>query len=154
MVHHRQESDGIVVQVEKVSVERVLNEPGSLEYQDPHWRKIDFSHPGGSWRSFRFLRVFISFQGAIDKIASTQRRKLEFAVQPTGRARGVAEFEPPMWQRRLLRTHVDPKALGVEYWVHLGKGDDPWKLFPLVISLEVKLKNGDTLDFTFDNVKL
>lgn len=146
--------DGITAQVEKVWVERILNEPARMDRSGPHWRQRDFSHSAESWRSFRFVHIFISFHGAVETIKSIEQTTVEFATDHTGRSMGIARFDPPMVARRLRDIAVDPDARAIEYWVHLGKNDSLWKLFPLRIEQIVKLTNGETLTFVFENVAL
>jgi hypothetical protein len=148
-----QEVNGITIQIEKVTVDRVYNEVGYLQRSDTQWEAPGRSHPSQFWRSFRIVRVFTTYPKGREgtKVVS---HKLTFANGATGSAEGVSAYSPPMWQKRNPDIMVDPKALGEEYWIHLDNAQPTETLFPASLTITFTGEDGQVTEFNFDEIRI
>lgn len=138
-----QKAGGITVGIEKVGIDRVLNEPAYLDDTVVEYR--------GS--SFRFLRVLVSYKGASVK---TERITISCAngAEEHIQAGGTISYAPQPWKTRLMGINVDPEARGFERWMHFDKTVDIQGIFPIEVTIIFKLENDKTETFQFNDLEL
>lgn len=145
-----QTRDGVTVRIEKVSLDRILNGAGWLrKVHSPDWQKHvpkDFYSD-----SFRVARIFVSVNGGTKGTSS-----FEFGKNPSRvtRISGVAEFDPPLWQRQLPDIEVDEAAKGHIFWAVIEGDTAIDAVFPATVGLEVITEDGKKTKFVFDDLGL
>ena len=148
LVLHEQTQGGVTVRIEKVAIERVLNEPGWLAR---HFRAAGQEEQAKADGYFpaRFVKVYLTVTGNFGTV------KVELAKPATQLVNGQRRHAPHDWLTNCDTIAVpDDDATGYEVWRHIPAGADWQELFPNTIQVRAVNQNGQPVEFTFDDVQL
>ena len=143
--------DGITVQLEKVTVDRILNSRAWLK------AKANASKQGKAIAEqlqehlpARLVTFSVSVVGETKKMGV---QKVEFAVDRRGVSSENRFFSPRKWRPRLPDIEVDPQAGGIESQ-HLITGTTQLsEIFPARIEVQVTTPDDKVLKFSFENIE-
>lgn len=152
---HAKTRQGVTVTIEKVVLERILNEPAWIEagvagQEDPDHNDLRRK----AYRQalpVKQLTCFISVAGETKVHGPVKVDLAEDQALPI--ASGAAFFSPPKWQPQVPNLIVDPEAGGIRAWLNLGAKVPLAKIFPVRIEVKVTSADGEVLTFEFENVK-
>jgi len=148
---HSQTQDGITVRIEKVTVERIFNEPAWIEAMRKE-RNIadgDGAELVRQCLPLKQFTCFVSVTGATKTLGPT---KISFADNQVPKISSARFFSPPKWQSRLPDLAVAPKASGIKTQILLAGETRISELLPAQIEVQVTAANGKTSTFAFRNV--
>jgi hypothetical protein len=148
---HSQTQDGIAVRIEKVTVQRIFNEPAWIEAREKE-SKTEAHVTAPLRRSLppKEAVLFVSVVGDTKMLGPT---KVTFADNQTSERSGTRFFSPPKWQPRLPQLAVDPEASGIETRLSVSGKKQTSDLFPAQIQVQVTTVRGQELTFVFRNVE-
>ncbi|RMF41878.1 MAG: hypothetical protein D6753_08875 [Planctomycetota bacterium] len=149
---HAQTQDGIRVQIEKISLERVFNEPGWLQrYAGEQWKEKLSSTDLDGLLPIRVVTVFVSVSG---KAVGYGPAKLEFPnYAPKNRVMGTVISGAPMWKTQVPSVAVDPGATGMQVWHLVGHDARIRDLLPLSLEVQITTEAGNQLTFVFEEIE-
>ncbi len=146
---YEESREGITVRLEKVTLERILDEPAWFrERHGPDWKETLSDGEIGIKLPVRLVCFLVSVLGDADKYGPVN---VTFADYQSNIG-GLAAFSPPMWQSHITSVKVDPGATGLEKWYHVRDKTTLDDLFPATVEVHVTTKSGKKLTFVFRNV--
>ena len=143
--------DGITVQLEKVTVDRILNTPAwlkAMEKESKHGKEI-----AKGLREHLPARLVTFSVSVVGETTTLGVSRIGFVDGKTTVASSNRFFSPPKWQPRFPNLLVDPKANGIETQVLLSGDTEISEIFPTKIEVQVTAANGRKVTFEFDNVQ-
>ena len=146
-----QTQKGVTIQLEKITVERIVNSPALIEAEKKQskLRKEDVEVLRQHLPA-RLVSFFFSVQGETKKLGPT---KTDFANEGKVFSSVSRFFSPPKWQAQLPKLVVDPKASGIEVRYLLKGSTRISDVFPAEVEVQVTTTDGNTLTFKFDRVE-
>ena len=148
---HCQTQDGITVRIEKITVERIFNEPAWIEAREKE-SKTEAHVTAPLRRSLppKEVVLFVSVVGDTKMLGPT---KVTFADNQTSARSRTRFFSPPKWQPRLPLLAVEPEASGIETHLSVSGETQTSDLFPVQVQVQVTTVRGQELTFVFRNVE-
>ena len=149
---HSQTQHGITVRIEKITVERIFNEPAWLEAIRKESKLGDTDVAEFLRQSLppKQLTCFVSVVGDTKTLGPTE---ITFADNKTLKGSSARFFSPPKWQPRLPGLALDPTASGIEAQFLLSGETRISEIFPAQIQVQVTTASGKELTFAFEDVE-
>lgn len=148
---HRSTQDGITVQLEKVTVERILNPSAWLKAKEEESR--DGKEIAEQLRKQLPARLVLLSVSVIGETKGLGPTKIDFVDGKRTVSSVDRFFSPPKWQPRLPGLVVDPKANGIETQLLLSGDAQLSEIFPTNVEVQVTTATGKKLTFVFENVE-
>lgn len=143
--------EGITVQIEKVTVARILNSAAWLKAkQKESKRGKETTNALREHLPARLVTFSVSVVGETKTLGIS---KIGFVDGVRTSASRNRFFSPPKWQPRLPNLLVDPKANGIETQVLLSADTQISEIFPTRIEVQVTAATGKKLTFEFDSIQ-
>lgn len=147
---HRSTQDGITVQLEKVTVERILNSSAWLKAKEEESKDgKEIAEQLRKQLPARLVTFSVSVVGETKGLGPT---KIDFVDGKRTVSSVDRFFSPPKWQPRLPGLLVDPKANGIETQLLLSGDAKLSEIFPTKVKVQVTTTTGKKLTFVFENV--
>ena len=140
------------MRIEKITVERIFNEPAWLEATRKESKLADTGVAEFLRQSLppKQFTCFVSVVGDTKTLGPTE---ITFADKRTSKWSSARFFSPPKWQPRLPGLALDPTASGMEAQLLLSGETRISELFPAQIQVQVTIASGKTLTFAFKDVE-
>jgi hypothetical protein len=139
------------VRIEKVSVERIFNEPAWLEAN-----KEELQLKSGDVAFLPRVLPVKQVTWSVSVIGDTTNLgpiKVRFADKQISNRSSTRFFSPSKWQSRLPQLVVDPQASGIETQLSVNAETRISDLFPAAIQIQATTTDGRELMFEFKNVR-
>jgi hypothetical protein len=148
---HCSTQDGITVQLEKVTVERILNPSAWLKAKEEESRDgKEIAEQLRKQLPARLVTFSVSVVGETKGLGPTG---IDFVDGKRTVSSVDRFFSPPKWQPRLPGLVVDPKANGIETQLLLSGDAQLSEIFPTKVKVQVTMATGKKLTFVFENVE-
>ncbi len=148
---HSATQDGITVQLEKVTVDRIVNASAWLKAKEKESKRgKEFAEKLRQHLPARLVTFSVSVMGETKKLGVS---RIDFVDGKRTVVSADRFFSPPKWQPRLPELVVDPKATGIESQHLLNGNTQLSAIFPAKLEVQVTKVNGKKLTFVFENVE-
>jgi len=148
---HFATQDGITVQLEKVTVDRILNVPAWMKAKENESKNGQEIAKGlRKHLPARLVTFSVSVVGETKKLGVS---KIDFVDGKRTVASVDRFFSPPKWRARLPELVVAPTANGIETQHLLNGNTQLSAIFPAKLEVHVTKVNGKKLTFEFENVE-
>jgi hypothetical protein len=153
-VQLEQTQNGVTVRIEKITVERVLNEPAWLRrIGGADWQQKFSDEQLTALLPGKCVTLSISFSSD-KKIINQAITALEFSMSDQKHSfRGTTAFDQRSWKARLDPLPVDPKAIGLEVWKVVPPQARIQDMFPARLVVETTTEDRRESRFVFDHIE-
>jgi hypothetical protein len=152
---YEQTQNGVTVRIEKISFERILNEPAWLrQLGGADWQQKFSAEELSALLPGKVVTFSVSITSNA-KVIGHGVKGLEFAKDLNQKYTrgGSRAFGSPHWKPRIDPLPVDPNATGFETWRVVGPKAQIQDLFPAKLIVEATTEGRRNSTFVFEQIE-